>query len=84
MTTSKLSARDFNQDTSRAKRAANDGPVIITERGKPTHVLMTMAEYERLSGGEMSLLEAIADPSADFDFDFPRLDNMGFKPVDFD
>jgi prevent-host-death family protein len=84
MPTLKISAREFNQDVSRAKRAANDGPVVITERGRPSHVLMTMAEYERLTGGEMSLLEAVADPSGDFDFDFPRLDNMGFRPVDFD
>lgn len=28
-----LSSRDFNQDVSRAKRAAEDDPVIITDRG---------------------------------------------------
>ena len=32
------------------KRAASKGPVIITERGKPAHVLMTVAAYEKLKG----------------------------------
>ena len=28
-----MSSRDFNQDTSGAKRAAKEGPVFITDRG---------------------------------------------------
>ena len=45
-----FTAREYNHDASRVKRAANDGPVIITQRGKPAHVMMTMAAYERLKG----------------------------------
>lgn len=30
--------------------AAKDGPVIITTRGRETHVLMTAADYEKLGG----------------------------------
>lgn len=45
-----FTAREHNQDASRVKRAAENGPVIITERGKPAHVLMTVAAYERLKG----------------------------------
>lgn len=44
-----FSAREFNQDASRVKRASQDGPVFITDRGKPAHVLMTVAVYERLT-----------------------------------
>lgn len=84
MAVSRISAREFNQDASRAKRAANGGPVIITDRGKPSHVLMTIAEYEQLKGGEMSALQALADPGADFDFDAPRIDSFGLRPADFD
>ena len=40
MTVVTLSSREFNQDVSRAKRAANEGPVIITDRGTPAYVLM--------------------------------------------
>ena len=46
-------AREYNKDASRVKRSAKDGPVIITERGKPAHVLMTMAAYEKLKGGKL-------------------------------
>ena len=35
-----LSSREFNPDVSRAKRAAEDGPVIITDRGQPAYVLL--------------------------------------------
>jgi len=41
-----FSSREFNQAASEAKRAANDGPVFITDRGKPAHVLMSMAHYQ--------------------------------------
>jgi prevent-host-death family protein len=44
-----FTARQHNQDASSVKRAAQNGPVIITERGKPAHVLMTIDAYERLS-----------------------------------
>jgi hypothetical protein len=32
-----LSSREFNQDTGRAKKAAENGPVFITDRGRPAH-----------------------------------------------
>ena len=50
-----FTAREYNQDASRVKRAASKGPVIITERGKPAHVLMTVAAYERLKGARAKL-----------------------------
>ena len=46
-----LSSRDFNQDVSGAKRAADNGPVIITDRGKPTDVLMRHEAWRQLAGG---------------------------------
>lgn len=48
---STISARDLNQDVSAAKRAAKDGPVVITDRGDPAFVLMTYADYRRIVGG---------------------------------
>ena len=44
-----LTSREFNQDSGRAKKAAEKGPVIITDRGKPSHVLLSIAEYRRLA-----------------------------------
>ena len=79
-----LSSREFNQDTSRAKKAANDGPVFITDRGQPAHVLLSIEEYRRLSGSNISLAEAIAQKEAgDFDFDPPKLD-IRLRPADLE
>jgi prevent-host-death family protein len=47
-----FTARQHNQDASQVKRAAKDGPVFITERGKPAHVLMTVATYESLKNNQ--------------------------------
>ena len=52
-----LSARDFNQDVSAAKRAAAGEPVVITDRGRPSHVLMSIGEYRRLTGEELDVVE---------------------------
>lgn len=68
-----LSSRELNRDVSNAKKAAQDGPVVITDRGKPSHVLMTYGEFQRLSGKRRSLVEALAMPGlASIDFDPPR------------
>ena len=78
-----LSSREFNQDTSRAKKAACKGPVFITDRGKPAHVLLSMAEYQRLSGKGRSILEALSMPGlADIAFDTPKLE-ISVRPADF-
>ena len=56
-----LSSREFTRDVASAKAAAAEGPVFITDRGAPAHVLLTIAEYRRLTGAAngMSLLEAM-------------------------
>ena len=79
--TTTLTSREFNQDTSGAKKAAAQGHVFITNRGRPAHVLLTIEDYLRLSGGHMSLAEALAQASTDFDFDPPRLSGGVFKPL---
>ena len=59
-----LSSRAFNQDASGAKKAANRGPVFITDRGKPAPVLLSMADYQRLLGHQSSIAELLAMPEA--------------------
>jgi prevent-host-death family protein len=81
MTITTLSSREFNQDSSRAKKAASSGPVFITDRGRPAHVLLTIEDYQRLTGAELTLADALAQPS-DFDFDPPRLENGLTRPAD--
>ncbi len=63
---STVSARHFNQDVSAAKRSAVTEPVIITDRGKPSHVLMSFAEYRRLVADRRTIVDWL---SADDDID---------------
>lgn len=83
MKVTKLSSRDFNQDVSRAKRAADKGPVIITDRGEPAYVLMRHDTYRRLIGGGPTIRELLSQPGAeDIEFDPPRLGGGIFRPAD--
>ena len=84
MTITTLSSRELNQDLSRAKRAALEGPVFITDRGHLAHVLLSIQEYQRLTGKRRTLLEALSMPGmADIDFDPPKLD-IKLRIPDFD
>lgn len=69
-----ITSRAFNQNTSAAKKAADSGPVVITDHGRPAHVLLNYAEYERLERPRKSLAEifAVPHPAADVDIEFPR------------
>ena len=64
MAITKLSSREFNQDTSRVKRAAKRGPVFITDRGRPSHVLLTVEEYQRITADQESIADLLAMPEA--------------------
>lgn len=57
-----VSSRDFNQDVSQAKRAARIEPVFITDRGKPTHVLMSIENFKHLTGQTENLVDLLAMP----------------------
>jgi prevent-host-death family protein len=74
MITTTFSSRQFNQDASKAKKAAEAGPVFITDRGKPAHVLMTIAQYRQLTGGSVGIIDMLSLPEGgeDIDFDPPR------------
>jgi prevent-host-death family protein len=79
-----MSSREFNQLTSEAKKASASGPVFITDRGRPSHVLLNIDEYRRLTGGYTTLLEAIAmKEHADDDLETPRVD-IGIRPAELD
>jgi prevent-host-death family protein len=83
MTITTLSSREFNQDTSRAKKAAKNGPVFITDRGRPAHVLLTIEDYQRLSSDHVSIVEMLAMPATcPIDFEPPRLRGPIPRPAD--
>jgi prevent-host-death family protein len=71
MTITTLTSREFNQDRGRAKRAASTGPVFVTDRGRPSLVLVSYEEWLRLSGRATSIAEALAatGDAADIDFE---------------
>lgn len=74
MTITTLSSREFNRDASRAKKAANEGPVFITDRGKPAHVLLSIEDYRRLAGSHRKIADALAMPGVeDIEFEPPRV-----------
>lgn len=62
MATTSLTSRELNHDVSKAKKAAESGPVVITDRGRPSHVLMTYEEFERLTGKSRNLVDALSMP----------------------
>lgn len=79
-----LTSREFNQDTSRAKKAARRGPVVITDRGKPAHVLMTFQLYERLTGRRRNIVEILSMPGlSDIELDVARSRGLP-KPAAFE
>jgi prevent-host-death family protein len=76
----RITAQEFNRDVSAAKRAAAAGPVFITRRGRPTHVLLTIEDF---TAGivEKSLYEALRPPARDgwdeaMAFDLPPRDEL--------
>ncbi|WP_322748674.1 MULTISPECIES: type II toxin-antitoxin system Phd/YefM family antitoxin [unclassified Frankia] len=68
-----VSSREFNRDVSAVKRAAASGPVIITDRGRPSHVLLSFADYQRLTDTAGRLGDAfVLDEDIDFEPARPR------------
>lgn len=67
-----MSAREFNQDVSAAKRGAKRGPVVITDRGEPTFVLLSIEDYRRLNARGEDLVDRLSMDD-DFDVDFEPL-----------
>jgi prevent-host-death family protein len=77
-----ISSREFNQAASEAKKAANKGPVFITDRGRPAHVLMSMALYQRLTGSRQKIADLLAMPGIeDIELEIPRLRDLA-RPAD--
>lgn len=79
-----LSSREFNQDTGRAKRAARKGPVFITDRGRPAHVLLSIEQYKKITGKRESIIDLLAMPeAAEIEFEQPRLGDEFPRPAEW-
>ncbi len=76
-----MTSREFNQDAGRAKREAERGPVLITDRGRPAHVLLTFEAYQRLLNAQPSIVDQLAMPeAASLEFEPPRLGPIAQVP----
>ncbi len=84
MTITTVSSREFNQDVSKAKREALNGPVFITDRGHPAHVLLSIEDYQKIADQETSIVDLLAMPdAADIEFEAPKLNKELYRPADF-
>jgi prevent-host-death family protein len=78
-----ISSREFNQDIGKAKKAAKNGPVIITDRGHPAHVLLSVDLYQQITGTQKNILDLLAMPGvSDIDVEPPRLSDTIFRSAD--
>lgn len=91
-----ITSREFNQNRAKVKREAKKAPVVITERGVPSLVVMSIQDFEALKGLAdtpnprsakpfRSLADALAQKEGgDFDFDIPEFKGMSLRPADLD
>ena len=63
--TTTMTSREFNQHVSEAKKAANHGPVFITDRGRTAHVLLSIEDYHRLTGATGGIADLLALPGVE-------------------
>ena len=85
MPSTTISSREFNQQVSRAKRESHAGPVIITDRGRPAYVLMTIEEYRRVADTDQNLVDLLSMPEGgDIAFEPPRLADAMLHPAVLD
>ena len=83
MTITTVSSREFQQNANQAQKATRHGPVFITNRGKPTQVLLSFEEYQRITGKQRTIVEALAMPGlSDIELDFPP-SRAHPRPADF-
>ncbi|OGB32134.1 MAG: prevent-host-death protein [Burkholderiales bacterium RIFCSPLOWO2_12_FULL_61_40] len=83
MTVHTFSSRDFACNVLAAKRAAVDGPVFITERGRPAFALLTIDDDYRMAGQSEPMLLDVMDGISGGEhiaFDPPRL-NFQSQPT---
>jgi prevent-host-death family protein len=84
MTVKAVSSREFQQNANQAQKAAVDGPVFITNRGRPVHVLLSYEDYQKLTGGRRNIVDALAMPElGDIEFETPRSREVA-RPADLD
>jgi hypothetical protein len=74
MSVTTISSTALTRDIGKTKKAAQAGPVILTEDGQPAYVLMNIEQYKEIIENAQSILDLLTLPGAeDIDFNPPRL-----------
>jgi prevent-host-death family protein len=85
MSISTFSSREFNQDVSKIKKAATHGPVFITDRGHPAHVLLSIEDYLKLTKTKETIVDLLAMPDvSEIEFEAPRISGKMYRPEEFE
>jgi PHD/YefM family antitoxin component YafN of YafNO toxin-antitoxin module len=80
-----FTSREFNQDVSKAKKAAGAGPVFITDRGQVAYVLLKVDDYQTLTEEPMNIVDMLATPEVgEIDFEPSKLSDKIFKDEELD
>lgn len=83
MTTTTLPSRKTDLSLAEVLQEAEHRPFIIDSECGPSHVLLTIADYERLISGKLNIVEMLWMPGmADIDFD-PQRSTETARPADF-
>ena len=78
-----MTSREANQDFSRAKREARAGPVLTTERGRPSSVLLSYDEYRRLTRQRTNIVDLLAMPGQEeVEFEPPQRQKAAPRKID--
>lgn len=82
-----VTSRQFNQNVSAVKRAADNGPVVITDRGLPAYVLMRHEDFTKLTGAKRSIVDMLRHAGGediDLQAEIPARRIEPERPIDFD
>lgn len=80
-----VTSREFNQDPTAVKRAALSSPVQITERGKVSHVLISIEKYQEMTSSTESIVDLLSMPGeCEVDFEAPKFNASSVNSADLD
>ena len=79
-----MTSAAFNQNPSKAKKEADEHPLVITEHGEASYVLVRYADFQENWRKPKSLYEALEDKNSRFDADFtPERADVGHRDIEF-
>ncbi|MDR7015617.1 type II toxin-antitoxin system Phd/YefM family antitoxin [Acinetobacter sp. 3657] len=82
-----MNSKEFNQHTNTAKKEADKAPVLITNRGEYTHILMSYMDYQKLIQNQP---QTLADwfmqtnaEVADIEMEIPKRSQTQRRTIEF-